>query len=77
MHPSFNHFDSSLSNGVKSYFDKINLHRKIRIVNRLDKDTSGIVVFAKNEYIQEALIMQMKNNTFKKEYIGILNRYTR
>lgn len=75
VHPSMEHFEDSLSNGVKYYFDTINLHRKIRIVNRLDKDTSGIVIFAKCEYIQESLINQMKNNLFKKEYLGILNRY--
>ena len=48
------------------------MHRKIRIVNRLDRDTSGIVIFAKNEYIQECLTYQMKAKEFKKEYIGIL-----
>lgn len=40
VHPSCNHFSDSLSNGVKFYFDSIGLKRKIRIVNRLDKDTS-------------------------------------
>lgn len=74
IHPSIRHFDTTVSNGVKCYFDSINLHRKIRIVNRLDKDTSGIVIFAKNEYIQESLISQMKNDIFKKEYIAILER---
>ena len=74
IHPSIRHFDTSLSNGIKNYFDSINLHRKIRIVNRLDKDTSGIVIFGKNEYIQECLISQMKNNIFKKEYLAILER---
>lgn len=72
IHPSCNHFETSLSNGVRFYFDSINLKKKIRVVNRLDKDTSGIVIFAKNEYIQECLIKQMKNNIFKKEYLGIV-----
>ena len=72
VHPSCNHYENSLSNGVKYYFDSINLKRKIRPINRLDKDTSGLVIFAKNEYIQEALIKQMKSNIFKKEYIAIL-----
>lgn len=73
VHPSANHFTDSLSNGVQNYFNSINLKRKIRPVNRLDKDTSGLVVFAKNEYVQELLIKQMKNKTFKKEYLAILN----
>ena len=73
IHPSILHYTNSLSNGVKYYFESIGLKRKIRPVNRLDKDTTGIVVFAKNEYIQECLIKQMKNNIFKKEYLAILD----
>lgn len=72
VHPSILHFEDSLSNGVKYYFNSNKLHKKTRPVNRLDKDTSGIVIFAKNEYIQENLIKQMKTNTFKKEYLSIL-----
>ena len=73
IHPSMQHYEDSLSNGVKYYFDSINLNKKIRPVNRLDKDTSGIVTFAKNEYIQECLIRQMKKHCFIKEYIAICN----
>ena len=49
------------------------LNKRIRPVNRLDRDTTGVVLFAKNEYIQECLIKQMANNTFYKEYIAILD----
>ena len=70
VHPSMDHFEDSLSNGVKFYFDSIGLKKKLRIVNRLDKNTSGIVIFAKNEYIQECLIKQMQNGQFKKKYIA-------
>lgn len=73
VHPSINHYEDSLSNGIKYYFNQINLRKKIRPVNRLDKDTSGLVVFAKNEYVQENLIRQMQNGSFKKEYIAILD----
>ena len=72
VHPSMEHFNDSLSNGVQYYFNKIGLQRKIRPVNRLDRNTSGIVVFAKNEYIQESLIYQMKTKDFQKEYIALL-----
>lgn len=73
VHPSINHYTDSLANGVKYYFDSIHLSKKIRPVNRLDKDTSGLVVFTKNEYVQENLIKQMKTNNFNKEYIAVLN----
>ena len=71
VHPSMDHFADSLSNGVRYYFDSIVLKKKIRPVNRLDKNTSGIVIFAKNEYIQECLVRQMKNGDFYKEYIAV------
>ena len=72
VHPSFSHFNDTLSNGLKFYFDKINLHKKIRPVNRLDLNTSGLIIFAKNEYVQETLIKQMNNKTFKKEYLAVV-----
>ena len=71
VHPSILHYEDSLSNGIKYYYDSIGLHKKIRPVNRLDLNTSGIIVFAKNEYIQENLIRQMSNGTFKKEYLAL------
>ena len=77
-HPSRLHYTDSLSNGIKFYFDSIGLAKKIRPVNRLDLDTSGLVIFAKCEYIQEAFVQQMANKTFQKEYLcfvdGILKQ---
>lgn len=70
IHPSVLHYSDSLCNGIRFYFDSIGLKKKIRPVNRLDLNTSGLVVFAKCEYIQECLISQMKDNLFKKEYLA-------
>lgn len=75
VHPSILHYDNSLSNGVQYHLKMKNIKTKIRPVNRLDKDTSGIVIFAKNEYIQEMLIKQMKSRDFKKEYLAILTGF--
>ena len=71
IHPSNMHHDDTISNFVKYYFETNNIKRKIRPVNRLDKDTSGITIFAKSDYIQDMLIKQMKENIFKKEYLAI------
>ena len=72
VHPSVLHYKDSLSNGVKFYFESIGLKRKIRPVNRLDLNTSGLIIFAKNEYVQECLIQQMNKHVFEKEYIAIV-----
>lgn len=71
VHPSILHYSDSLSNGIRYYYDSINLKKKVRPVNRLDLNTSGLVIFAKNEYIQECLIKQMNSKTFKKEYLAL------
>lgn len=73
IHPSCLHFDDSISNGIKYYFDNINLKKKIRIVNRLDFGTSGITIIAKCEYIQEFLINEMESNIFKKYYLCLVH----
>lgn len=73
IHPSILHYQDSLSNGVKFYFESIGLKRKIRPINRLDLNTSGLVIFAKNEYVQECLIQQMATHIFQKEYIAIVH----
>ena len=73
IHPSRLHFEDSLSNGIKYYFDSINLNKKIRPVNRLDLHTSGLVIFAKCEYIQEQFSKQMTNSLFKKEYLCLVD----
>lgn len=72
VHPSILHYTNSLSNGIKYYFDSINLRKKIRPINRLDRNTSGIVIFAKNQYIQECLIHQMQTKEFKKFYLAVV-----
>ncbi len=69
VHPSAYHYKDSLSNGIRFYFDSINLKKKIRPINRLDLNTSGLVIFAKCEYIQECLSKQMSQGVFQKDYL--------
>ena len=75
VHPSILHYTDSLSNGLCYYFNSIGLNKKIRPVNRLDLNTSGLVVFAKCEYVQEQLSAQMQTDDFKKEYICLVEGY--
>ena len=72
VHPSMMHYEDSLASGVKYYFDSKGIKKRIRPVNRLDLNTSGLIIYAKNEFVQENLIKQMLSNDFKKEYIAIV-----
>ncbi len=55
MHPTHNHIEGTLANGVSSYFLKKGENVAFRAVGRLDKGTSGIVVCALNKYSASAL----------------------
>jgi len=71
-HPTCANYTNTLANGLMYYFKQNGIKKKIRPVNRLDKETSGLIVFAKNEYVQEQLVKQMKDNVMNKEYIAIV-----
>jgi 23S rRNA pseudouridine1911/1915/1917 synthase len=46
---------------------------RLRVVHRLDKDTSGVLLFAKNLAAQRHLSHQFQNNTIKKEYLALVS----
>ena len=71
-HPSAMHQEKTVYNAVINYYIKQNRKVPIHFVNRLDKDTTGVVIIAKHKYIQEMLISQMKDGTFNKKYIAIV-----
>ena len=57
VHPAHGHYDDTLANHLMYYFEQHGLRVCIRAVGRLDKDTSGIVLFAKNKsWIREGRI---------------------
>lgn len=71
VHPSVNNYDKTLANMVMNYYNEMNYNiNKIHILTRLDKDTSGICIIAKNEYIQNLF---SSKNIIQKEYIAIVN----
>ena len=55
VHPSMLHYTNSLSNGIKYYFDEVGLKKKIRPVNRLDKDTSRNCYFCQKRIYSRML----------------------
>lgn len=63
--------------GVKKSIDKMAValfpYYKISLVHRLDKETSGLLVVAKNQNAAKSLAAQFQNKTARKEYIALLN----
>ncbi len=67
-HPTKYHVDDTLANLVCGYLGKDFV---FRAVNRLDKDTTGVVLVAKNRYSAEILNRQIRNKEIKKTYMAI------
>ncbi len=70
-HPSCDNYDNTLSNIVAAYLKKQNIN-SIHIITRLDKNTTGICIFAKHKYIQELFVRKKELINFKKEYLALV-----
>ena len=71
-HQSQGHFYDTLANCLAYYFSLQNRPFVFRSVNRLDRNTSGVVLVAKNRLSSAKLSTQMKNDGISKSYIAIL-----
>ena len=71
-HQSQGHFYDTLANSLAYYFSLQGRPFIFRSVNRLDRNTSGIVLVAKDRLTSSKLSNQMKANEISKSYIAIL-----
>ncbi|MDO5725740.1 MAG: RluA family pseudouridine synthase [Tissierellia bacterium] len=72
MHPTKNYTKDTFLNYMAYHFKKIGLDRKVRLVNRLDFDTTGLLVVAKSPIAHQLLAKQIENDEFKRYYYGIV-----
>ncbi len=75
VHPAPGNEDHTLANAVLAYdpdIEGIGGERRPGIVHRLDKDTSGLIVVAKNERAHAHLSEQFKNRAVGKVYVALV-----
>lgn len=70
-HPSMGNYDNTLANGVIYYWRQKSEERIFRAVNRLDKNTSGVMLIAKNAYAHARLCDSLHTNDFKRKYTAV------
>lgn len=71
IHPSQGNYDNTLANAVAHhYIDKPFVYRPI---TRLDKDTSGVCIIAKNKLSASVLSSMIQTNALKRTYIGLVD----
>ena len=75
VHPAAGHSDGTLVNALLGNLDAlsgIGGEKRPGIVHRLDKDTSGVMMVAKNDETQEALSDMLKNREIEKHYLALV-----
>ena len=72
-HPTGMHYADSLSNLVADYFREKNEQVCVRPVGRLDQETSGIVVFAKNQVAASRLQSANSPCKIRKQYLAVVS----
>ncbi len=75
VHPAPGHPDHTLVNAILSHFPRLaDISESLRpgIVHRLDKDTSGVMLVAKNSVAQTNLVDQFKNRSVMKVYLALV-----
>lgn len=73
VHPTFNFASGTLANGVVHYWQSQGKLHRFRAINRLDKDTSGIVLIALNLYAYNRLAAQQENSEIIKKYLACVH----
>lgn len=73
VHPTKGHPDQTIGNGIANHFEKEGFNGKIRFINRLDRDTSGLLLVAKNGYAQQIISNQMRDDQVEKRYMALVS----
>lgn len=74
VHPAVGNYNHTLVNGLLYHFNSVSNKDSIRpgIVHRLDKDTSGLMVVAKNDLVHEKLSLMIKNKEVERRYLALV-----
>ena len=71
VHPTKGHPEHTIANAVMKYMADSGQSFKIRFANRIDMDTTGIIIVCKNANAQNELSSQMRRNTVVKKYYAL------
>jgi len=75
VHPGYNNYTGTLVNALIYHFDLLptaNGERRPGLVHRIDKDTSGLLLIAKDEYCMSALANQFFRHTIDRTYNALV-----
>lgn len=71
IHPSINNYENTLANAVAYYYQQQGKTFIFRCINRLDRDTTGLLIIAKNSLSASILSKQMKAREIRRTYLAV------
>ncbi|HEY5563458.1 MAG TPA: RluA family pseudouridine synthase [Clostridiaceae bacterium] len=75
VHPTKSYQSGTLANALLYYFQKTGENCIVRLVNRLDMDTSGLIIIAKNQYSHMMLSRSMEKDELIKGYTAVIHGF--
>lgn len=75
VHETKNNQGNTLYNALINLFQSRGLKRRVRLVNRLDMNTTGLMVVAKNPFAHYNLMQQMEDGSFRKKYHAVVDGF--
>lgn len=76
IHPSINNFDNTLANAIAYYYQQKGESFVYRCINRLDRDTTGLLIIAKNMLSGAVLSEMGKRREIHREYLALADGAT-
>lgn len=73
VHPTKGHPMHTMANGIMFYMRAHEKEFKIRFINRIDMDTTGLLIIGKNSYAQDEFTKNMKAGNVSKTYLAIVS----
>ncbi len=76
VHPGSGHIDDTLVNALiynKIELSSVNGLNRVGIVHRIDKDTSGLLLIAKNDYTHNEIAKELKDHSMERSYIALVD----
>lgn len=77
IHPSMDNYDNTLANAVIMYYQKQNIPFTFRCMNRLDRDTTGLTIIAKNALSSAILSSAIRSRNVHRKYLAIVSGLTK
>ncbi len=75
IHPSQGNYENTLANAAAYYFQQKNESFTYRCINRLDRDTTGLLILAKHIYSASLLSAMVQKREILREYLAIATGY--